>query len=112
MATAVKSLVFDPNLHDRSRGEPRLRGAIGQAVAFLELQPTILLNSHDTTEAASLGGLHGRVEHVREPAHLVALHPQRALECLCNVLVVLYDKDTGCAGEVVHELGLYVTGGE
>ena len=42
-------------------------------------------------------------------AHLVALHAQRALERLGDVLVVLDDEDAGCAGKVVHELGLYVS---
>ena len=35
---------------------------------------------------------------VARDAHLVALHPQRALERLGDVLVVLDDEDAGCAG--------------
>ena len=45
-------------------------------------------------------------------AHLVALHPQGALERLGDVLVVLDDEDAGCTGKVIHELDLYVTGVE
>ena len=40
-------------------------------------------------------------------AHLVALHAQRALQRLGDVLVVLDDEDAWCAGEVVHGVFMY-----
>ena len=43
-------------------------------------------------------------------AHLVALHAQRALQRLGDVLVVLDDEDAGGTGEVVHIGDLIVVG--
>src|SRR4029077_19433045 len=37
-------------------------------------------------------------------AYLIALHAQRALERLGDVLVILDDQDAWCSGEIVHRL--------
>jgi len=98
----VESL--DAGLQGVSRCENQDRHVVVVAQPLGDIDPVDLGQAE--VEDHEVGGERATVLErggaVRGGAHLIALHAQRALECLCNVLVVLDHQDAGSAGVVTH----------